>query len=150
MAASAPEEPSTATKNCTFCRIISGNTDTELLHDDGDFACFRDIRPHAPHHFLIVPKKHLPNVKHLGGSEHAELVRKMVDVGREVLEREKGDTEDCLMGFHWPPFNTVQHLHLHVLSPHSQMSFLSRSIVFRKDSWIFVTVEWALNYIQSK
>lgn len=140
---------STAT-NCIFCRIVSGQTDTELLHDDREFACFRDIKPHATHHFLIVPKTHLPNVKYLSGTEHVEIVRKMVEVGREVLMKEKGDAEDCLMGFHWPPFNSVPHLHLHVLAPYSQMSFLSRKIIFRKESWFFVTVEWALNYIQSK
>lgn len=42
-------------------------------------------------------------------------------------------------GFHYPPFNSIQHLHLHAISPASSMSFVSR-IIFRPDSLWFVTV----------
>lgn len=37
-------------------------------------------------------------------------------------------------GFHWPPFNSVTHLHMHGIAPVSKMRFLQRQI-FRKDSF---------------
>jgi hypothetical protein len=43
------------------------------------------------------------------------------------------------LGFHYPPFNSVQHLHLHAISPASSMSFVSR-LIFRPGSWWFVSV----------
>lgn len=34
-----------------------------------DLVCFRDIRPGAPHHYLVVPVEHMGNCKTLK-SEH--------------------------------------------------------------------------------
>jgi histidine triad (HIT) family protein len=46
-------------KDCVFCRIIRGETPTEILHATEHLVVFRDIRPQAPVHLLIVPKKHI-------------------------------------------------------------------------------------------
>lgn len=43
------------------------------------------------------------------------------------------------MGFHWPPFNSIKHLHLHVIFPESAMSFIGRQ-VFRPGTFYFATV----------
>jgi len=46
-----------------------------------------------------------------------------------------------LLGFHWPPFHSIAHLHLHVIAPSDSMGFISRTI-FRPNSWWFVTPEY--------
>ena len=53
---------------------------------------------------------------------------------------------DVLIGCTWPPFTTVSHLHLHVVSPASQMP-PSLFKYFSMTSW-FVTPEWIENRLK--
>ena len=46
----------------------------------------------------------------------------------------------CRMGFHWPPFNSIKHLHLHVIFPESGINFIGRQI-YRPGSFYFATVD---------
>ncbi|KGL89277.1 Histidine triad nucleotide-binding protein 3, partial [Charadrius vociferus] len=103
-----------------------------------DLVCFRDIRPSAPHHYLVVPVEHMGNCKTLK-AEHIPIVKRMMEVGKAVLQRNNfNDLNDVRMGFHWPPFCSISHLHLHVLAPASQLGFLSR-LMYRINSYWFIT-----------
>ncbi|XP_053237822.1 adenosine 5'-monophosphoramidase HINT3 [Podarcis raffonei] len=136
---------------CVFCRITHGEeAGTELLPcEHEDLVCFRDIRPGAPHHYLVVPKNHIGNCKTLK-SEHIPLVERMMAVGKTVLQRNKfNDLNDIRMGFHWPPFCSIAHLHLHVLAPASQLGFLSR-MVYRINSYWFITAEQLLERLKAE
>ncbi|XP_041044618.1 histidine triad nucleotide-binding protein 3 isoform X2 [Carcharodon carcharias] len=125
-------------KKCIFCKIGNKEESVDLLHWDQQFACFRDIRPGAPHHYLVVPRKHIVNCKSLK-KEHISVVQKMVDIGENVLQQNGfDDLTDVRLGFHWPPFCTMTHLHLHVLAPASQMGFISR-MIYRANSYWFIT-----------
>ncbi|XP_038131730.1 histidine triad nucleotide-binding protein 3 [Cyprinodon tularosa] len=136
-------------KKCIFCRIVNNEMGTELLHNDGDLSCFRDIKPGAPHHYLVVPNKHVGNCKSLN-KEHVPLVKQMVDVGKDVLQKNSvTDLTDVRFGFHWPPFCSVTHLHLHVLAPVSQMGFMSR-LIYRLNSYWFVTADQLIELLNTK
>ncbi|XP_077454781.1 adenosine 5'-monophosphoramidase HINT3 [Stigmatopora argus] len=136
-------------KKCIFCRIVNREMDTELLHCDEDISCFRDIKPGAPHHYLVVPTKHVGNCKSLR-KEHVSLVKRMVEMGKEILQKNNVmDLNDVRFGFHWPPFCSVTHLHLHVLAPASQMGFMSR-LFYRLNSYWFITVEQLIELLNSK
>lgn len=135
--------------NCVFCKVVDGGTDTEVLYEDDKVIVFSDIKPHAPTHYLVVPKQHLPHVKRLS-SEHVALVEHMRDVGARVLTEQGGDTDDCRCGFHLPPLISVSHLHYHVMAPDSQIGFWSRHFIFRMNSFGFVSVEWTLDYLRNK
>ncbi|XP_055330608.1 adenosine 5'-monophosphoramidase HINT3-like [Paramacrobiotus metropolitanus] len=142
--------PKAKTAPCTFCAICQREDPrTELLYEDANFVAFRDIRPAAQHHYLICPKRHVDSARSLVADD-AELVERLMVIGKEVLGRQgvlQLDSPDCRMGFHWPPFNGIRHLHLHVLYPASEMSFISRTI-FRPNTWWFVTPEWVVKRLE--
>ena len=81
-------------------------------------------------------------------TEHLPLLARMVEVAKTVLKEGHGDPDDVRMGFHLPPFLRVSHLHMHIISPASRMSWLNRNIVFRKDSFAFVSPTGAISYLK--
>lgn len=49
-------------KDCIFCKIAKGETDSDKVYEDEDVMAFHDINPQAPVHILIIPKKHIKNL----------------------------------------------------------------------------------------
>ncbi|XP_060577041.1 adenosine 5'-monophosphoramidase HINT3-like [Ruditapes philippinarum] len=135
--------------SCIFCKIANGNDEeTELLHKDDTLAVFRDIRPATPHHFLVATTEHIPDAKYLK-FEHLGLVQRMVEVGKDVVQKQGGDINDLRMGFHWPPFHAISHLHLHVISSTNQMGFIAKGIFMERAFW-FAKVEWLIDRLTKK
>ncbi|CAI2176078.1 18534_t:CDS:2 [Funneliformis geosporum] len=112
---------------CAFCTIASGRDATSLLHVDQSIVAFNDIKPAANNHILIVPKKHIASINNLK-SHDLETVKKMKEVGLQLISGRLCKTVDelsksnnrkeraYLMGFTSPPFNSINHIHMHVLS----------------------------------
>ncbi|CAJ1078052.1 histidine triad nucleotide-binding protein 3-like [Xyrichtys novacula] len=119
----ARSDPDQTDETCTFCWIANGqDEETEILKKSKDLVCFRDIVPAAPHHYLVIPRQHITSC-HALNSGHISLVKHMAEMGKAVL-KDQGftDTEDIRLGFHQPPYTSIDHLHLHVLAPASQIS----------------------------
>lgn len=132
---------------CLFCRISSGQEEnTKILYDQDDIVIFKDIHPAASHHYLVVPKVHINSAKHLTSTD-IPLLEKLVSHGTQFLEQQGGDIKDSRMGFHWPPFHTVAHIHLHVISPQNEMGWIARCI-FKPGSWWFKTPDWVLQQVR--
>ncbi|KAF8872580.1 HIT-like protein [Infundibulicybe gibba] len=99
---------------CTFCKV-STETGFAILWQDHEFIAFRDRRPAAQHHILVIPIAHIPSVKTLRHTD-AALVLQMEQIGHRLLDDLGVSRTLRRMGFHIPPFNSVNHLHLHVLA----------------------------------
>lgn len=44
---------------CIFCKIVQNKIPADIIYRDADFIVFKDINPHAPIHYLIVPSEHI-------------------------------------------------------------------------------------------
>ncbi|XP_077443420.1 adenosine 5'-monophosphoramidase HINT3-like isoform X1 [Stigmatopora argus] len=134
---------------CPFCLIVQSQNATEILMSDDELLCFRDVKPGAGHHYLVITKTHISNCKTLR-SEHIPTVERMAKMGRNVLEKNKvRDLTDIRLGFHVPPFSSVPHLHLHALAPASKMNESSQRRYGQGSHW-FITVEEALSQLRAR
>lgn len=44
--------------DCIFCKIVKNEIPATKIYEDENFLAFLDIRPIAPGHVQIIPKKH--------------------------------------------------------------------------------------------
>ena len=137
----------TTKDSCIFCKIADKKENKELLYEDEEFVCFRDIKPATKHHYLVIPRKHMPEAKYLKDTD-VPMIERMIQVGMDVVKSQGGDVNDVRTGFHWPPFTTVDHLHLHCISATSEMGFFNRNVVFKPNSFMFATSDWAIDYLK--
>lgn len=47
--------------DCLFCKIAAGQIPSKIVYQDEDVLAFQDIQPQAPHHVLIIPRRHFAN-----------------------------------------------------------------------------------------
>lgn len=100
---------------CIFCDIINKKVPSEIVYEDSDFVVFKDIKPSAPIHLLIVPKEHIASVNDLE-KKHRELVGDLFLLAKKIAKEQKISDGYKLA------FNTgrkggqlVDHLHLHLM-----------------------------------
>ncbi|KPM00431.1 histidine triad nucleotide-binding protein 3-like protein [Sarcoptes scabiei] len=127
---------------CIFC----SHERLSILNQNDNLILIEDIKPAAENHFLVIPKKHYPNVKYLSRN----------DLPLEIDFHSKSNynyysTEISIfsLGFHWAPFNSIEHLHLHVIYPFREMSLLRRWI-FRPNSYWFAEIDAAVQHLENK
>ena len=59
--------------DCLFCKIIAGKIPAKKVYEDEKAFAFEDIKPQAPTHVLIIPKKHIVGIDQ-ATEDDAELV----------------------------------------------------------------------------
>jgi histidine triad (HIT) family protein len=99
-----------------FQKIIDGEIPARVIHDDEDCIAFHDVAPHAPVHFLVVPKKAIRNLDDLQDEDAARIGRLMLTI--RDLARQMGLAEGgyrVITNCGPDAGQTVDHLHFHVL-----------------------------------
>ncbi len=99
-----------------FEKIIAGELPADIVHRDERVIAFRDIRPQAPVHLLIVPVKPISTANDIADEDEA-LVGHMFTVARD-LARAEGIAEDgyrLIINCNSHGGQEVFHLHLHLI-----------------------------------
>jgi histidine triad (HIT) family protein len=101
--------------DCLFCKIIAGKIPAKKVYEDDRTFAFEDINPQAPTHVLIIPKKHIVDVKEAGEAD-AEIIGYCNLVAAKIA-RERGIEKGYRTVFNVGPGagQSVFHLHLHLL-----------------------------------
>lgn len=102
--------------DCLFCKIAKGELDTDFVHQDDQVVAFNDINPQAPHHILIIPRKHIATINDLN-EEDTKLVGHIIQTAKKIAH-DLGIAENGYRSV----FNCnngggqeVYHIHLHLL-----------------------------------
>jgi histidine triad (HIT) family protein len=99
-----------------FERIISKEIPAHILYEDDLVIAFRDIKPAAPVHALIVPKKPIPRIADATATDHA-LLGHLLLKGAEVADKLGLSKSGFRLVINNGPDagESVPHLHLHIL-----------------------------------
>ena len=113
-----------ATNETVFGQILRGESAAVIWEETTDLLVFQDIHPRAPTHGLVIPKRFIESVFDLTPSD-VPLLEEMQCVALAILQERHGadflTQGDYNLCFHVPPFNSVDHLHSHILAPQSEM-----------------------------
>ena len=93
---------------CIFCKIAAKELPSEAVYEDDHFFAFKDIHPIAPVHILIIPKKHIETIEHIG-----ELFLAAKKVAK--LQGVQASGYRLIFNVGQDAGQTINHLHLHLL-----------------------------------
>ena len=101
--------------DCLFCRLVRGEIPAKKVFEDKDTFVFEDINPQAPTHVLIIPKKHVVDLKE-ARAEDGEIIGKLHLVAAQIA-RDRNIENGYRTVFNVGPGagQSVFHLHLHLL-----------------------------------
>ncbi len=104
-------------QNCIFCKIIAKTIPSKIVYEDNLVTAFDDVNPQAPVHTLIVPKKHIPEIHSMSGSDK-ELIGHLFLTAKKIAEERGLDAKGYRLVINngAGAGQTVFHLHLHILS----------------------------------
>jgi len=99
-----------------FERIIAGEIPADVVYEDDTTFAFRDIRPQAQVHVLVVPKKRYRDVAELAAAD-PQLLADVLRTAATVAEREgiTGSGYRVVFNTGEDAGQTVFHVHAHVL-----------------------------------
>lgn len=110
-----------------FSRIVTGDIPADLIYQDDLVTAFRDVKPQAPTHVLIVPNRVIATADDVTEADEP-LLGRMLRVAADIA-RQEGVAEGgyrLILNCRDHGGQEVYHLHLHLLGGRPLGPMLSR------------------------
>lgn len=109
--------------DCIFCKIIARELPAEIVAENDSVMVIKDIHPKAPTHLLILPKKHLADLRSAKTSD-AALLANILFMSQE-LSKKLGNPGSFRLLFNNGPEvgQKVFHMHAHFLAGEHMADF---------------------------
>ena len=103
--------------NTIFSKIINKEIPADIVFESENILAFKDIRPQAPVHILIIPKIEIPKVTDIKSSEHSSLLGELFDTANKLAKQMGIDQDGFRLIFNCGKNGgqEVFHLHMHLL-----------------------------------
>ena len=102
--------------DCLFCKIIEREIPGAIVYEDDRVIAFNDIKPQAPTHVLVVPKRHIESLNELQPGDDqivGELIRRAAAIAKERGVSAGGFR--TVFNTNRDGGQTVFHIHVHLL-----------------------------------
>ncbi len=101
---------------CIFCEIVAGRTPAKIVYQNDKVTAFRDLRPRAPTHILIVPNTHVESLADLKAEPQVAAAAECLRVADDIAKTE-GLTGGYRVVANVGPDSgqSVFHLHFHLM-----------------------------------
>ncbi|MDB6026469.1 MAG: histidine triad protein [Verrucomicrobiales bacterium] len=98
-----------------FEKIIARQIPAQIVYEDDLILALRDIKPEAPTHILVVPKKPIPRIAEASAEDHKVLGHILLKAA-EIAKKEGLSKGYRLIINNGPDAGeSVPHLHCHIL-----------------------------------
>lgn len=103
--------------DCIFCKIVKREIPADIVYEDDETICFKDINPAAPIHILVIPKKHISSVIDIK-KEDEELIGKIYSIINKVAKQFKIEENGfrVIVNCGEDGGQVVKHIHFHLLA----------------------------------
>ena len=104
------------TTECVFCRIVRGEKEAEFVYEGDSVLAFKDRRPAAPVHVLLVPRKHIRSINDLTEADRP-VISEMIFSAKEIAKNTgiAGSGYRLLFNVERGGGQDIFHLHLHLM-----------------------------------
>lgn len=99
-----------------FIKIMKGDIPADLVYQDDHCICIKDIKPQAPTHVLIIPRKPIPRLVDASAADKTLLGHLMLKAGEIARLLGVEDAFRLVINNGEDAGQTVFHLHLHLLA----------------------------------
>jgi histidine triad (HIT) family protein len=103
--------------DCIFCRIASGEIPATIVARSANAVAFRDLKPQAPTHVLVIPVEHVASAAHLSDTDRSAVLGDVTALAVRVaadLGLEPGGYR-LVVNIGRDGGQSVDHLHVHLL-----------------------------------
>ena len=106
-------------EECIFCKIAVGEAPAAMVYEDEHTMAFMDIGQVNPGHVIVAVKPHIQDIYTLTDEMAARFFQTAARIARAVKEAMQPEGVTLLQANEAAGFQTVFHLHLHVLPRHT-------------------------------
>lgn len=102
--------------DCIFCKIIQKKAEAAIIFENEEMLAFKDIRPKAPVHVLIIPKEHVNDLNGMT-TAHAPLLGRMMLQAASIAKTHNIDESGYKVGTNTgnDGGQIIHHFHLHLV-----------------------------------
>ena len=98
-----------------FAKILRGEIPNKTVAETAHTLAFHDIRPHAPVHVLVIPKKHITSLATVAAEDTPVLGKMLATANGIATEQGSPDGFRVIINTGRVGNQEVPHLHIHIV-----------------------------------